>query len=439
MNRRSAWIALTLFASCGTNETELVFPEANLLLVSIDTTRADHLSCYGYERETTPAIDSLAREGHLFTAARTPLPSTLPAHASMFTSLYPSQLGLWTNLRPMSEEALTLAEVLRDEGFRTAAFISSAVLSKKFHVNQGFDHYQRHEKGGSRAERTCELVREWLEDLGDERFFCFVHLIDPHTWYDAPTGDGETWPPDRGVLEDASVFDEDVVEASVRAYDDELAYSDRGLALVFDTLERTGRKDETVVMVTSDHGETLDELMDRVPYAFDHGEFLYDHQLRVPLVMRLPETVLQGPVRHDEVVTLLDVMPTALELLDVPAPRGLEGRSLAGILRGEDVPEVPAVAAIRPMNSRFRPAFSVRTTRWHWIWIPPSGQELFDLAADPLERADVADEHPEVVAQLRTHLEAWRARAEDSVFGSGVQVDDSGLIQEIEALGYTAE
>ena len=411
---------------------------ANLLLVSIDTTRADHLSCYGYGEPTTPAIDRLAEEGHLFLSAWTPLPSTLPAHAALFTSLYPSQLGVWGNRQSVPEEAQTLAEVLRGEAFRTAAFISSAPLSDEFGIDQGFELYDMPPYGGSRSDRTTGRVVDWLEEVGDERFFCFLHLIDPHTWYDAPDGDGVPWPPDRGHLTDPSVMTPEAVRASVEAYDDELRFADRGLARVFEALERTGLDEETLVVVTSDHGETLDELLDRVPYAFGHGDYLYDHQLHVPLVLRLPPALSdRAPVRHAEVVSLLDVMPTALELLGVPAPADLEGRSLVALLEGDTAEPVPAIAAIRPRTPASPPAYSVRTERWRWILTPEEGDELFDLHADP--RADVASARGDVLAELRGVLDAWRARAEAARWTTPEPELTTDLAREIQALGYAGD
>lgn len=429
-------------AACAPPTSEGYEPpfDANLLIVSIDTVRADHLSCYGYSERTTPTIDRLAEDGHLFLSAQTPLPSTLPAHAALFTSLYPAQLGVWRNRQTVPTEAETLAEVLRREGFRTAAFISSAPLSDEFGIDQGFDLYDLPPAGGSRSDRTSGRAAEWLEENGDERFFCFLHLIDPHTWYDAPDGDGKPWPPDRGYLSDPSVMTPEARRASVRAYDDELRFADRGLAAVIDALERTGLKEETIVLVTSDHGETLEELLDEIPYAFGHGDYLYEHQLNVPLILWLPPGFPgRSPARHAQVVTLLDVMPTALELLGLGVPDGLEGRSLAGLVRGGVAEPVPAIAAIRPRSPFSAPSYSVRTERWRWIHTPGSGDALFDLAGDPRQERDVAPAHPAIIDELRPLLETWRGRAEHPRWNTPQNALSLELEREIQALGYAAE
>ncbi len=447
-------LCLLFLAGCGAEVSPGV--PANLLLVSIDTTRADHLSCYGYARPTTPNLDLLAASGHRFESAFTVMPTTLPAHAALFCSLHPRQLGARANGESVPASAHTLAERLAERGFSTAAFVSAVPLHPRFGLDQGFGIYDHPDREERRGDETRVRAQAWLSEHARERFFCFVHLFDPHTWYappeeecllfGAPSG---PQPKARDFVPDRAAFGPEIVRGAIDAYDAEIRFADRQLGLLLDELDRLGLRERTIVVVLSDHGETLDELLDPFGYAFDHGEFLRRHELRVPLILWTPPGVgPAGPTVQGALVTLLDLMPTLLELLEVPCAQPYLGRSLVGLLAGEELEDRPAIAerrSLAPFELRRPPSpflrgeeLSVTTLSWHFLRCQGRADELFDPGRDPLERENVAAANPEVATRLRNLLDAWQAaHVAASPSGDG-QLVDPALLEALRALGYAA-
>lgn len=425
--------------------------EANLLFISIDTVRADHLGCHGYDRPTSPRIDELAAESHRFAAAYTVMPTTLPSHASMFTSLYPAQFGVLRNGQVLAAEAYTLAERLKERQFATAAFVGAVVLHPLSGLEQGFDTYISPPDDEWPAGRVRELACEWLRDNSDKRFFCFVHLFDPHTWYEAPAefaalleAPARRLPPDRAFVKSPQAFTPKLCRESINAYDAEIRYADHEVGKLLDTLSELGLDERTIVVVVSDHGEAMDELLQHYGFAFGHGKFLYRDQLHIPFVARLPrEFGLPGPVVHEEPVSTLDLLPTVLELLDVPCESPFEGRSLVAVLAGRSIADRPIIAERRSMKGV--PAigpelrgeqFSVIDGQWHWICSSSRPDELYDLAADPQERTDVLAGHTQIADNSRSVLDAWLASAGHALWEGGKETTDPELLRGLEALGY---
>lgn len=298
----------------------------NVILISIDTCRADHLSCYGDSRNTTPHMDAFAREGMLFTNVISPVPITLPAHSSMLTGTNPPYHGAHDNIAyQLAESNVTLAEALREHGYETAAFVASFVLDPRFGISQGFETYdaQFHSKPGVQrflsqrpAGAVNRVVTTWLGEEPAQPFFLFVHYYDPHYPYTPP----EPF---------ASQFADDL-------YTGEIAYVDSCIGELLGTLGRLAPYDSALIIITGDHGEGLGDHSET-----RHGYFIYHTTTKVPLIVKFPER--REPNRVDEVVGLVDIVPTILEYVGAPIPPEVRGESLCPYLvnkrrlEGEDI------------------------------------------------------------------------------------------------------
>lgn len=421
--------------SCPAGRTE----GPSILLITIDTLRADRLGCYGRSGAKTPAADRLAREGARFATVVTPVPRTTPAVASLLTGLWPAShrvRGLWSKL---PGDVPTLASWLRARGLRTAAFASNLFLRPGSGFERGFEVYSNPRnrwEGDSASEVTGEAL-DWLSRLGSgERFFLWVHYLDPHWTYDPPppfdtlydpawTG---SWPYSKltagGREQGRIIFQNPMtpreVDHAVALYDGEIGAADREAGRLLDALSASGRLDSTLVVYTSDHGESLGEH----GYAFAHGEYLYDGTLLVPLLLRWPGRVPAGRV-ISRMARLIDVAPTVLALAGEPLLPGLDGRSLTRDLAGEPDPAERECWVesdhdfIHPENPRhFVPGFDgkwrgLRGERYKLIFAPRDAAgdrgdvELYDIAADPAEAHDLSRERPEVAGDLLRRLRVW--------------------------------
>lgn len=446
----------------------------NVVLVVIDTLRADHVGAYGHTRPTTPRLDRLAAEGILFERAVSQAPWTAASVASLFTGLYPSVHGLdggieWDESRTtggglpfVAQRTLapgqpTLATVLRSRGYRTAGFVSNVYLNAVFGFADGFDVYADDHDDYSadvwrrkrRGEQTNALVAEWLAGAPPEPFFLLVHYNDPHWPYDPPAGYGASWtagyggrltPANTGLVVESEgepirdLSAEDV--AYLKAlYDGEIAYADACLGALLDRLAAQPFARPLLTIVTADHGEEFLE-----HGSASHGYTLYEEQLHVPLVVHLPGRL--SPRRVAALVQLVDVAPTVLELI------GLE----SGVMPGQGRSVVPLVTGATEQGEQA--AFSEATLRLPLAALrtaddvklitrvsdrPP---QLFDLRHDPGERRDLATLEPGVVTELRARLGQWRdgnrgLRAALGLAGAGPRLAlDAATRQRLEALGY---
>ncbi len=420
---------------------------ANLLLISVDTTRADHLGCYGATHGASPTIDNLAAESQLFENAYTVMPTTLPSHSAMFTSLYPAQLGVIHNHDLLPDAALTLAERLRGAGFSTAAFVSALPLRADSGVNQGFDTYETPDGPEAPGELAVSRAERWLAARDGERFFAFVHLFDPHTWYAAPEADralfdvrSESLPPEREWVKNRGWFTPDRIDETRRAYQAEIHYADALVARLLAALRSSGAADTTIVVLLSDHGETLDEALGEYDYAFDHGEFLYRRELRIPLIVRLPQAFALPPGRHAEPVSTLDLMPTLLELLGLPARPPLNGQSLLGLMQGGlYVPERIVAQRRTFRESDNAPlsgaAYAVIDANWHWICADDRPDALFAIS-DEAQAENVIATQRSVATDFETHLRRWRSVFGYPMWQRGTNRVDPALRTGLESLGY---
>jgi len=391
----------------------------NLLVVTLDTTRADRLGVYGNTAIETPVVDGLAHEGVLFADAVTPVPATLPAHSSLMTGLYPPRHGVRANGTFRLEPAqLTLAEILEEHGYRNAAAVSAYVLDSSYGLDQGFETYLDDLSRGIQhapqtfRERPAELANEavsgWLAEHADEPFFLWMHYFDAHAPYLAPE-------PFR------SRYRQD-------PYAGEIAYADHQLGRLLAELERHGVRERTLVVVTADHGEGLGEHGE-----FTHSLLLHDATLRVPLVLHAPGALPPGRVIERQ-ASLVDVLPTVLDLLGIEAPAELDGHSFLGELGPAPRPTYVETLATQTLHG-WAPLFGVRREDWKYVLAPRP--ELYDLEVDPAELANLAPEHPELVEELQRELDelAGQDRAREGEVVAGAPLDDVSR-EALAALGY---
>jgi len=430
-----ALLLAALLASC---EGALAERPRHLILVTIDTLRADHLSCYGYARPTTSAaVDGLAAQGALFTRAFAVRGETFPSIATLFTGQPPIETCVLDNPDTLPASARTLAEVLQQAGFATAAFTSNRLLVPGSGIEQGFDHFET-DASPERDERMVQAAERWIADRDLEQgppVFVWIHLVGPHLPYAprpldgvdfarlyAPPGysgpvDGSRELTDRAHGGEVELSPADV-EEEIALYDGEIARIDhlvRGFLSFCSGQDSAQPHDllaRSLLVFAADHGE---ELYERHRY-FGHSKSIYGSVLHVPLVLRHPGSIAAGR-RIENVVELEDVAPTILDLFRMKSEPAMHGISLAHVLRGGRADPRPSFGL---WSDRI---FTVRTDRWRLVWNPdrleptdmPKGSypipeiALFDLQADPAEAHDVAPAHPEVVADLQRSIRAWQA------------------------------
>jgi Flp pilus assembly protein TadD len=393
-------------------------PGLSVLLVSIDTLRADALGCYGNGRAATPWIDHLAREGVRFVDAHAHNVVTLPSHANLLSGRYPLEHGVRDNTGfRFPEGTPTLATLLREHGFRTGAFVSAFPLDARFGLARGFDVYDDRVGGGEwrgsfvfperAGGRTVAEAVRWLGPLGGRQAFAFVHLYEPHFPYQPPE-------PFASRFRDAP-------------YHGEVAVADAALEPLLRPLVEAGPAARTLVILTSDHGEALGEHGEAT-----HGVFAYEPTLRVPLVMWAPgllrPRVVTAPVRH------VDVLPTVLDVLGFEAPAGLPGRSLRPLLagrRGESGPSyLEALSA--SLNRGWAPLHGLRDGGLKYIDLPIP--ELYDLGADPGETRNLAASRPGALDRLRERLGRLRA----GEVGIARVAESRETVERLRALGYVS-
>lgn len=440
--QRSLGITLSIFLLVGLQACGGDAPGWNVVLISIDTLRPDHLGCYGYERDTSPNLDALCRESVVFREPIAHAPSTLPSHASILTSLIPAHHGAsFADKTPLPQEIVTLAEVLQEEGYRTASFNGGGQIDPVWGLDQGFEIYEA-KKGDDFFMEIVGSGEGWLRKIRKQTpeapFFLFLHTYEVHHPYSPSTEDLRRFadPPtsDRfGSAVDVQELkrlnhgprpiEEGVAEFIRASYDAEIRSMDRGLGRLMEVLEQLGVDEKTLIVFTSDHGEEFGE---HGWYGW-HSHTLYDELLRVPLVIRFPEAQYAGK-RVRRPVRSLDIGPTVLEVLGVPTPGQFSGVSLLEVMEG-DVEDRQFAVSQRDVPSRGSPVASIRTHRWKYY-----NGFLYNLIEDPGETYDVSSNHWEVVRGLKARLEqALEGRKPP-------EADPVDLDQEtrerLEALGY---
>jgi arylsulfatase A-like enzyme len=423
----------------------------NVLVVLVDTLRADKLGCYGNERGLSPEIDRLAAAGALFEHASAHAPWTLPSTASLLTSLYPRQHGAGGQLPRFTHLARgvsTLPAVFKDEGYATASIVNVAFLGKDFGLSRGFDHvdakYFESNRRVRRAEKTTAAALDWLDARDAARpFFLLVHYFDPHAVYDPPqpfrrrfaapsdreSGDFVFGTRDHMMALRAGRLSlrADVVARAEALYDGEVAYTDSQVGRLLDGLDERGLDASTIVVLTADHGEEFLE-----HDGFEHGHTLYAELTHVPLIVRAEGV---AAARVTQGVGHVDVAPTVLALAGLAAPAEWVGRSLLPLIGDAAAPERDVLAH---GNFWGPPLTSWRTGGEKLILrAEPAGgaPELYEWRADPGEARDLAPTRPDRVNALHEDLGSFERTLAAGAAGAAVELDDARL-RELETLGY---
>lgn len=422
----------------------------DILLVVIDTLRADHVGSYGYPKPTTPNLDRLAAEGALFEIAYSPMGTTTPAHAALFTARAPLNLGVVRNGLILGEESLTLAELLAGAGYQTAAFVSSYPVSRRFGLAQGFAHFDDAfreadskvrmrewedlavEGGFDRdGQATVDAALAWLEtEATPAPLFLWLHLFDPH----GPHRSNDAAQKFAPLFLRPGMTPQ---QRRVALYDASVRYADEQLGRIVRYLSESRDWEDTLCIVLSDHGEGL---LDH-RWSF-HNRYTYEEELRVPLVVRWPGHIAAS-LRLAQPAHLIDLFPTLVSALGLNTGElALQGIDLMPHLRQmKDHDDERALFLQRPYYENGQrgfgdkgPGFGLRKGAWKYFEAPEEGhRELYDLDADPRERVDLSTEQREQADAMSALIAAWRDRQEAPAAAEGLTREDRAAM---EALGY---
>ncbi|MDF1799637.1 MAG: sulfatase [Planctomycetota bacterium] len=457
-------------SSCG-SDPGLPEDAPNVLLITVDTLRYDHLGLAGYGRETSPNIDALAARGVSFERAYAPSPWTLPSMASIHTGLYPSSHTLQRPKSSIPLEATTLAEALKVVGYRTDAIVSNPIVHPRFGHSQGFDSFDTEDAKGhdhistpGMTARAKALLADFAAHAAEgERFFLSLLYFDPHyDWLDHGLGfaperagritGGESVEELRELADTTGLTDEEVAQLVAR-YDEEIAFTDAGIGELLDELERLGLSGNTVVVFVADHGEEFLE-----HGWLGHTRFLYEGMVRVPLVVSDPRAEASHGLRFSEPVSTVSVMPTILSLVGLdPELHAPDEPSLAQVVRDPTAKDLdPRIDGVVFSEVDFVPAhehnlakvahlIGVVTRHFKWIQDTKSGaQEAFDLESDPGELEDLsaawlAGESPEARRMAEASiqsLEVWQAACAERALPPHIGFLSDEEMEELNKLGY---
>jgi len=431
-------------------------PEPNLLLIIVDTLRLDHVGCYGYTRSVSPAIDSLAREGFRFTNAYSTAPWTQPSVGSILTGLYPRSHSAFRMRRSLPDSAVTLAEILRDSGYATAGVVSHFLIGAKYNFDQGFETFVEDAAQGHDHISTPEVTDsavELLEMLSTDEspFFLYVHYFDPHFDYmrhpecgyakeSAGRLDGnqaiqELRELDPPPSEEEAAFIRDL-------YDEEISSTDAGIGQLLSAVERLGLKQNTDIVLTSDHGE---EFFERGWVG--HTRTLYDELVRIPLIFRMPSG--QGSHVIEDLVSLVSLPQTLLDLLGIhPSSMTFQGISFAPLLAGDSLPTSPVYCEVdfsdRPaargpddgLSKKVQKHAMVREG-FKLVYDRFKGEfELYNLRIDPDELENLVDREPMRLEELSAELESLAREAGSRVLGEKIREPSETELDQLRSLGY---
>ena len=417
----------------------------NIVLISMDTTRADYLSCYGYQHKTTPNIDAVAAEAVQFEQAIAPIPLTLPSHSTMMTGTIPPYHGIHDNLNYMlADSNLTLAEMLKAAGYTTGGIISTYVLEDGFGLDQGFDTYDDefdeidNQVGAERrGGEVSEHAIKWLDENRDEDFFLFLHYYDPHSPYDPPE-------PYRGMfgsiaaaeaigLTDNTSLTADTDEKKKvfkLTYAEELAYTDHCIGQVINKLKSLDLYDSTLLIITGDHGEAFGEREE-----MGHGYYIYQESIHVPLIVKLPGQQTAKTVSG--AVGLIDITPTVCSLLGIETPQYIQGWDLSGALidePSEDDDRYIYSESLLATKYKASPLLAVTGNRFKYI--QTARPELYDLIDDPGETHNLVDAQSQRARILQDVLGVMLEESlEAGTPDSALELDEESL-KKLQSLGY---
>lgn len=436
----------------------------NVILISVDTLRADHLGCYGYDRDTSPHIDALAEDGIRFANAYASSSWTLPSHVSIMTSLHGVRHQVYHDDERMDPKLVTLAEHFQSRGYPCAAFTGGGFVSPAYGFAKGFDSYDvgsGHVFNQDSADRVFRLVSPWIDRHQDRSFFLFLHTYQPHSPYACPMPYKTMFLNDESLFGHADLFyilggqgnlykplPDAERQNLIDLYDGEIRYvDDRLIGPLVAQLKAQGLYDRTLIVFLSDHGE---EFFDHG--AWGHGHSLYDELLKVPLILKLPRSQHKG-MSPDTIVSLVDVMPTLLDAMEWDIPReSLDGRSLFPVFEGKEAEDRMFLSDIGSNILRSHVPKKIATNRGRiklilneeysledlefFRFAPPrNGRvELFDLTADPAESRSLADGQPSLANDILRWINDFYAGARKAQTRKA-RIDES-VRDQLKALGY---
>ena len=417
----------------------------NVILIGIDTWRADHVSSFGYSRMTTPNIDRIAQRSASFTKAYATTSWTLPSFHSILTSLYQSSHGVIDGRYRLGNWHVTLAEIMKNEGYRTGGFISGTYLKSSFGFNQGFDIYHEAVTSAALIEtyddvtspRLTELVMPWVRDSQDRSFFLFIHYWDPHYDYIPPPPYDKMFDPhyDGDIKCHRFRFNDRInpdmdprdLEHIIALYDAEIAWTDWHIGKIIDTLEDLDMMRRTIIVLVGDHGDEF----------FEHGckghhQNLYNTSIHVPMIFAIPG--IEQPKCFDMSVSTVDLLPTIVDVIGLGLPNRVEGRSLGPIIYGEDLPrQGPSVYSELGTNKT-----ALINGSWKLLHNSDTGvYELYDLATDFGETRNLIDDETQVASRFKSQITQWIERHGPRRVDAPWAVRDSETKKQLKALGYT--
>lgn len=422
---QSALLGLFLLLSgCGRQQVE----RPNVLLISVDTLRADHLGTYGYERSVSPNLDALAAESVVFENAMASASWTLPSFASVMTGQFPETHRCWNVKSRLDSSLPTMAEIMSVSGYETTCYVSHFALSRKFGLQQGFVHFDDQADfavEGSNQTITSPQVDQravkWFEQRASVEdgapWFLWLHYFDPHADYQSHAG----------APDELNGTDE------VSRYDNEIHFTDQSIGRVLQSLDDLGLDENTIIIFHSDHGEEFGD-----HGGAHHGRTLHREVLRVPLFIRAPGI---RPARVTELVRTVDILPTVMDLVDLAVPVDIAGQSLRPALEGRPDPNLPALAQIRLYSSDFYDG--IMRGKWKLLVdIAGDNHQLYDIQADPLEQVNLYQLEPQMVEQLRDEMQSMIATSIER--GSHYSQDTamgltSGELNHMRNLGYLGD
>jgi arylsulfatase A-like enzyme/Tfp pilus assembly protein PilF len=360
----------------------------NVLLVTLDTTRADRIGCYGYEKAKTPNLDSLALGGVKFSNTYCQVPLTCPSHCSILTGTYPLYHRVHNNgTYYLNPELLTLAEILKSRGFKTAAFVSSFTVDSRFGLDQGFDFYDdkfaeeevfKALKSEKKADKVFASFSDWLDKNTSDQIFCWVHFFDPHLPYDPP-----------------SPFKEEFLDSP---YDGEIAYMDYYVGKTIEKLREKEILDKTLVILVGDHGEAFGE-----KEVGGHGVFLYDVTMKIPLIFYAENHFPPGKVVKAR-VRLIDLMPSILDMLNIPMNKEIQGISLLPYIEGRRKENLSSYVETYYPKENFGWSELIGLIDGDWKYIQAPKEELYNLKKDPEEKINVFQREKKVASEKKDKL-----------------------------------
>jgi arylsulfatase A-like enzyme len=417
----------------------------NIILIVLDTTRLDHLSCYGYHRNTSPNLDRLAAESVLYMQAIAPSSWTLPSHASLFTGKFTSSHGArydnngplrlvnaikgsedWNKVRArgLSQNEVTLASILKQKGYLTGAVVGGPWMKKVFGLNKGFEYYDDNDIGtlnGRLADQVTAAAVRWIDQSQNKNIFLFLNYFDPHYPYN---------PPDDFVTpffqKNPQTFDQlPDLQKIIASYDGEILYMDYHIGKLLENLKANNQYDNSMIIVTADHGDLLGE-----HGKFGHGKYLWQEEIHVPLFIKYPVGEI-SPRKSNLRIQLTDILPLICERLGIDIPENIQG----------DVPpeiKHPIVAETYPLKAMGQDGFwrAILEKDYKFLWNSENNHRLFNLRNDPAEQFNLIEQKPQVAARMLSNMERYLADLPEPYPVSPEQEIDEDTKKALESLGY---